>query len=106
MTKIVFVEHDGTQHPVEAENGISLMEAAINNSVPGIDADCGGQCACATCHVFIPKEWPCLLHRQGEMEQDMLNLNDDQQANSRLACQIEISNDLDGIKIYMPASQF
>jgi 2Fe-2S ferredoxin len=105
MTKIIFIEHDGTAHPVEADDGISVMEAAKNNDVPGIDADCFGACACATCHIYVDSEW---LERTGErtsMEEDMLEIAEGVAANSRLACQIRIDASLDGLTVRMPESQ-
>lgn len=105
MTKILFVEHDDTVHTVEAENGISVMEAAKNNDVPGIDADCFGACACATCHVYVDPAW---LEKTGErstMENDMLEIAEGVKANSRLACQIMIDASLDGLTVRMPESQ-
>lgn len=105
MTKIIFVEHDDTIHTIEAEDGVSVMEAAKNNDVPGIDADCFGACACATCHVYVDPAW---LERTGErtaMEVDMLEIAEGVEANSRLACQIVVDASLDGLTVRLPQSQ-
>jgi 2Fe-2S ferredoxin len=105
MPKVIFYEHDGTRHDVDATSGLSLMRAAVDHNVPGIDADCGGACACATCHVYVEPEW---LERSGtrtEMEQSMLSFAAVTQDNSRLACQIELSDALDGLTVRLPAGQ-
>ncbi|MBB37219.1 MAG: 2Fe-2S ferredoxin [Hirschia sp.] len=105
MTKITFVEHDGTEHVVDAANGGSVMEAAINNNVPGIDADCGGACACATCHVYIDAAFTETVGKPNDMEQSMLDFAEGVADNSRLSCQITISDALEGMKVTMPESQ-
>jgi len=105
MTKVIFIEHDGTEHEVDAENGTNLMEAATNNLVPGIDADCGGACACATCMIYVPDEWAAKLPAKEDMEETMLDFCDHSKEDSRLACQIEVKDELDGIRVTMPASQ-
>jgi 2Fe-2S ferredoxin len=105
MPTITLIEYDGTRHTIEAEPGISLMQNAINNAVPGIDADCGGACACGTCHVFVADEW---RQRSGEadaMEEAMLGMRPDRSAESRLSCQIEVSKDLDGMVVRLPEFQ-
>jgi 2Fe-2S ferredoxin len=105
MPKVTFIEHDGTRHDVDASGGLSLMRAAVDHNVPGIDADCGGACACATCHVYVEPDW---LERTGartEMEDSMLSFAAVTQHNSRLACQIEVSDALDGIVVRLPAGQ-
>jgi 2Fe-2S ferredoxin len=105
MPKVIFYEHDGTRHDVDATSGLSLMRAAVDHNVPGIDADCGGACACATCHVYVEPEW---LERSGtrtEMEESMLSFAAVTQDNSRLACQIELSDALDGLSVRLPAGQ-
>ncbi len=105
MPKVTFIEHDGTRHEVNATAGLSLMRAAVDHNVPGIDADCGGACACATCHVYVEADW---LERTGartEMEESMLSFAAVTQANSRLACQIEVGDKLDGIVVRLPAGQ-
>ena len=106
MPKITFVEFDGTQHEVEVPNGGSLMRAAIDNLVPGIDADCGGECSCATCHVILSDEWFAVVGKPGEAEDEMLSMNPDREATSRLSCQIRIKDQLDTMIVYLPEFQF
>lgn len=105
MTKVIFIEHDGTEHEVDAENGTNLMEAATNNLVPGIDADCGGACACATCMIYVPDEWAAKLPAKEDMEETMLDFCEHAESNSRLSCQIQVSDELEGIRVTMPVSQ-
>ncbi|MFZ4689740.1 MAG: 2Fe-2S iron-sulfur cluster-binding protein [Polymorphobacter sp.] len=105
MAKITYVEFNGTTHDVEVAEGVSLMEGALQNGVPGIDGDCGGNAACATCHVYVAEGWEAHLGAKSETEDAMLDLADGQQANSRLACQIFASAQLDGLVVTMPESQ-
>jgi 2Fe-2S ferredoxin len=105
MPHITFIEHDGTKYEVTADNGTSVMEAALDNSVPGIDADCGGQCACATCHVFINGDWAAKIPARDDMEESMLELAEGVTEFSRLACQIPMSDALDGLKVQLPEAQ-
>ncbi|MEY2952849.1 MAG: hypothetical protein RLZZ401_936 [Pseudomonadota bacterium] len=105
MPHVTFIEHNGKQHTVRAEAGLSLMRAAVDNNVPGIDADCGGQCACATCHVYIDGAWIERAGARTVMEEDMLNFAAATQDNSRLACQIFITPVLDGLVVSMPDGQ-
>lgn len=105
MTKIIYVEHNGTEREVEVENGLSLMEGAVRNLVPGIDGDCGGECACATCHVFVDATWRDKLPAMGDMENAMLDLVEDRGANSRLACQLKAAPELDGMVVRTPIGQ-
>ncbi|MFN3213386.1 MAG: 2Fe-2S iron-sulfur cluster-binding protein [Henriciella sp.] len=105
MAKIIYVDHEGTERVVEATNGESVMEAAIKNSIPGIDADCGGACACATCHVYIADGFMDKVGTPEDMEQSMLDFAENVQANSRLSCQISVSDELDGLKVTTPESQ-
>ena len=105
MPRVTFFEHDGTQHEVAASNGMSLMRAAVDHNVPGIDADCGGACACATCHVFIEAPWAERLSPRSDHEQDMLGLTVDPRPTSRLACQIRLTDALDGIVVSLPEGQ-
>ncbi len=105
MAKITYVEHDGTEHKVDVANGLSVMEGAIKNSIPGIDADCGGACACATCHVYVDPEWVSKTGTKEDMEQTMLDFAVDVEETSRLSCQIEVSDELDGLIVRMPQSQ-
>nr|WP_321361839.1 2Fe-2S iron-sulfur cluster-binding protein [uncultured Hyphomonas sp.] len=105
MPKITYIDHDGTERTVEAKNGETVMEAAIKNSIPGIDADCGGACACATCHVYVDTSFMDKVGEQQEMEKSMLDFAENVQDNSRLSCQITISDDLDGLRVTTPESQ-
>lgn len=105
MTKITFIEHDGTEHTVEAVNGLTVMETAIRNMVPGIDADCGGACACATCHVYVDEKWEDKTGERSSMEQSMLDFASDVEASSRLSCQIKVSDELDGLVVRLPEQQ-
>ncbi len=105
MAKILFIDHAGTSREVEAKNGTSIMEAAVQNMIPGIDADCGGACACATCHVYIDESFLSKLKDKDDMEDSMLDFAENVQDNSRLSCQILMSDDLDGIKVTTPESQ-
>jgi len=105
MPTVTFVEQNGRRHQVEATVGLSLMRAAVDNSVPGIDADCGGQCACATCHVYVHAPWIDQLPAPSAMERDMLGFTAEQQGNSRLACQIGVTEALSGLVVDMPDGQ-
>lgn len=106
MAKVIFVDYEGVEREVDAKAGESLMEAAVNNDVPGIDADCGGACACATCHVFVDPNWFDRVGKPGDLESEMLDVADEVRETSRLSCQIEISNELDGLRVETPESQF
>lgn len=105
MAKITFIEHNGTERVIDAENGQSLMQTAVDNLVPGIDGDCGGQCACATCHCYIEGPLADKLPEIGETERSMLELVDSVAASSRLACQITVSGDLEGLVVRTPLGQ-
>ena len=105
MITITYVEHDGTRHDVATAPGVTVMEAAVRNSVPGINADCGGACACATCHVYIADDWRALTGEANPNEREMLECSIDVRAGSRLACQIAITADMDGLHIDLPVSQ-
>ncbi|MDO9126804.1 MAG: 2Fe-2S iron-sulfur cluster-binding protein [Parvibaculum sp.] len=105
MAKITYIEHDGTEHTIEVANGITLMEAAVKASIPGIDGDCGGACACATCMVYVPEEWKAKLPEIETMEETMLDFCEHTEANSRLSCQLVASDELDGMRVQMPESQ-
>lgn len=105
MPRITFIEHDGTPHQVEAASGQSLMRAAVDNGVPGIDADCGGECACATCHVYVEPEWLARTGERSEMEQSMLGFAAVTQDNSRLSCRITVDDALDGLVVRLPDGQ-
>ncbi|NWH07091.1 MAG: 2Fe-2S iron-sulfur cluster binding domain-containing protein [Alphaproteobacteria bacterium] len=105
MAKIKYIEHNGKEHVLEVPNGWSVMEGAVKNLVPGIDADCGGACACATCHVYVGEEWLSKLEPKSDMEQTMLDFASEVKENSRLSCQIKVSEALDGLVVRMPESQ-
>ena len=105
MPKITYVEFDGTGHPVNVANGISVMEGAVKSSVPGIDADCGGACACATCHVYVDEQWLEKVGQPSAIETSMLEFAENVHANSRLSCQINVVSELDGLIVRMPESQ-
>ncbi|MEM6412690.1 MAG: 2Fe-2S iron-sulfur cluster-binding protein [Pseudomonadota bacterium] len=105
MAKVVFVDHEGTERSIDVNDGETIMEAAIKNSIPGIDADCGGACACATCHVYVEDQFLGQIGEAQDMEQSMLDFAENVQANSRLCCQIFMSGELDGIRIVTPESQ-
>ena len=105
MAKITYVEHDGSERTVEVKNGLSVMEGAIKNNVPGIDADCGGACACATCHVYVDEEWFAKTGGPSAMEESMLDFADEVRPTSRLSCQIRVSDALDGLRVTTPENQ-
>ena len=105
MVKVTFKSFQGEESTVEAENGISLMEAAVRNSVIGIDGDCGGACACATCHVYVEEKWLNKIPKAEEAEIDMIDMAYDPKKNSRLSCQLIITDELDGLKVTTPAQQ-
>ena len=105
MPKIKYIEHSGKSNVIDVPNGLSVMEGAIQNNVPGIDADCGGSMACATCHVYVKEEWFNKLPQKEEGEEDMLDLAFEPKKNSRLSCQILVSNELDGLVVDLPEKQ-
>ena len=105
MAKITYVEHNGTSHTVEVKNGLSVMEGAVQNNIPGIDADCGGSMACATCHVYVKEEWFNKLPKKEDGEEDMLDMAFEPKKNSRLSCQLIVSNELDGLIVSIPSKQ-
>lgn len=105
MPKITYIEQNGTERTVEVPVGWSVMEGAVKNRVPGIDADCGGACACATCHVYVDSDWLAKLPQRQEMEEQMLDFAQDVKANSRLSCQIKVSPALDGLRVRTPRTQ-
>ncbi len=105
MPKVTFIEHNGKEHTVEAANGLTVMEAAVKNLVPGIDADCGGACACATCHVYVDPAFAGKVGEKSDMEQTMLDFANEVTDQSRLSCQIKLSDDLDGLVVRLPTSQ-
>ena len=101
MSKVIYITPNGERIEVEVENGYSIMEGAINNNIDGIVAECGGACACATCHSYIDDNWLSRLPEMDDMEDSMLDAAYERQSNSRLTCQIEMNNDLDGLIIYI-----
>ncbi|CDX26853.1 2Fe-2S iron-sulfur cluster-binding protein [Mesorhizobium sp. RCC_202] len=105
MTKLTYIAHDGTQFDVDAENGSTVMENAIRNAVPGIEAECGGACACATCHVYVDEAWTAEVGEPEAMEEDMLDFAYDVRPNSRLSCQIKVRDALDGLVVRVPERQ-
>lgn len=105
MAKITYIEHDGTEHVVDVPTGLSVMEGAVNNMIPGIDADCGGACACATCHVYVDEKWLDKIEPKEDMEQTMLDFAPEVHENSRLSCQIKVTEELDGLVVRLPESQ-
>ena len=105
MARITYIEHNGKSHEVEVKNGLSVMEGAVNNMIPGIDADCGGACACATCHCYVDGAFLDKTGEQGDMEKSMLDFAEDVKPESRLSCQIQVNDELDGLIVRLPASQ-
>ena len=106
MAKITFIDFEGTERSVEATHGDSVMEAATSNDIPGIDADCGGACACATCHVYVDPAWTDIVGKPEDLESEMLDVAEEVKGNSRLSCQIKVSEEMDGLVIVTPESQF
>jgi 2Fe-2S ferredoxin len=104
MAKITFIQHNGTEQTVDGLPGMSVMETAVKNMVAGIDADCGG--ACASCHVYIEPDWVEKVGARNPMEEDMLDFAFDVRDNSRLSCQIKVSDALDGLRVKVPEKQF
>ena len=105
MPKITYIEHSGKSHVVEVPNELSVMEGAVQNNIPGITADCGGACACATCHVYVDEKWFDKLKTKDEAEQDMLDMAFEPNQFSRLSCQISVSNELEGMIVKIPSKQ-
>jgi len=105
MPKIKYIEHNGKEHEVEVPVGLSVMEGAVKNLIPGIDADCGGACACATCHVYVQEPWLEKLPPKSDMEETMLDFAQELEPNSRLSCQIKVTPELDGLVVKTPKSQ-
>ena len=105
MAKITYIEHSGKSHTIEVQNGLTVMEAAVQNNIPGIDADCGGSMACATCHVYVKEEWFNKLPKKEDGEEDMLDMAYEPRKFSRLSCQLIVSDELEGLVINLPAKQ-
>ena len=105
MPKIIYIDNSGNKKIVEVENGLSVMEGAIQNDIPGIDADCGGSMACATCHVYVEEKWFDKLPKLEDAEGDMIDMASEPKKNSRLSCQLIVSNELDGLIVTTPEKQ-
>ena len=105
MVSITYIEFSGQEHVVDVKPGQTVMEGAVKNNVPGIDADCGGACACATCHVYVDEAWRAKTGEKSAMEESMLDFAENVQDNSRLSCQIKVTDQLDGLIVRMPESQ-
>ena len=105
MPKITYITHDDQSHTIEVQNGLTVMEGAVQNDIPGIDADCGGGMACATCHVYVKEEWLDKLPKKEDGEEDMLDMAFEPKKNSRLSCQLMVSDELDGLTVNIPSKQ-
>jgi len=106
MAKITYIEHNGTKHDVDVAAGLTVMEGARDNNIPGIEADCGGACACSTCHVYVDAAWVEKLPKMDGMEEDMLDFAfEPKPGQSRLTCQLKVTDDLDGLVVQMPERQ-
>ena len=105
MPKITYIDSSGNERAVEAELGSTVMETAIRNNIPGIEAECGGACACATCHVYVDEGWIAIVGEPSPMEEDMLDFGYDVKPNSRLSCQIKVTAEIDGLVVRVPERQ-
>ena len=105
MPKITYIEHNGKSHQIEVANGLTVMEGAVQNNIPGIDADCGGSMACATCHVYVKEDWFNRLPKKENGEEDMIDMAYEPNKFSRLSCQITVSDELDGLVVQLPKKQ-
>ncbi|MEM7059735.1 MAG: 2Fe-2S iron-sulfur cluster-binding protein [Pseudomonadota bacterium] len=106
MPKITFIEFGGAEHTVDVAEGLTVMEGAVSNNVPGIDADCGGACACSTCHVYVHPDWVGKIPEKDDMEIDMLDFAyEPNEETSRLTCQIKVTADMDGLVLQVPEKQ-
>ena len=105
MPQITYIEHNGKSHKLEVAKGLTVMEGAVQNNIPGIDADCGGSCACATCHVYVDEKWFNKLPNKESAEEDMLDMAFEPKSSSRLSCQLTVSDELDGLVVNMPSKQ-
>jgi ferredoxin, 2Fe-2S len=106
LVKITFIQHDGSEQTVDGVAGMTVMETAVKNGISGIDADCGGACACATCHVYVEAGFEENTGKRNSMEEDMLDFAFDVQPNSRLSCQIKVSDKIEGLRLRVPEKQF
>ncbi len=106
MPKITYIEHGGTEHVVDVASGLTVMEGARDNNIPGIEADCGGACACSTCHVYVHPDWVGKLPKKDDMEVDMLDFAfEPDETRSRLTCQIKVTDEMEGLVVQMPERQ-
>ena len=105
MPKITYIDFQGNSKTIEVENGLTVMEGAIQNNIPGIDADCGGSMACATCHVYVEEKWLNKIQKAEEAEEDMIDMAFEPKKNSRLSCQLIVSEELDGLTVTTPSKQ-
>ena len=105
MAKIKYIEHNGKSHTIDVANGLSVMEGAVQKDIPGIDADCGGSMACATCHVYVKQEWFDKLPKKEDGEEDMIDMAYEPNEFSRLSCQLIVSDELDGLVVRLPIKQ-
>ena len=105
MPKITYIENNGKSHTVEVDKGLTVMEGALQNNIPGIDADCGGAMACATCHVYVKDEWFNKIPKAEDAEVDMIDMAYEPKKNSRLSCQIIVSDELEGLEVTTPEKQ-
>ena len=105
MAKVTYNTHDSKTHTIDIQNGLSVMEGAVQNDIPGIDADCGGGMACATCHVYVKEDWWDKLPNKEDGEEDMLDMAHEPNKFSRLSCQIIVSDELDGLEVSIPSKQ-
>ena len=105
MAKITYIDQQGNSKTIDVDNGLSVMEGAIQNNIPGIDADCGGSMACATCHVYVEEKWLDKLSKPEDGEIDMIDMAFEPKKNSRLSCQLIVSDELDGLKVTTPEKQ-
>jgi 2Fe-2S ferredoxin len=105
MPRITYIEHNGTEHTVDVPVGLTVMEGAVNNNVPGIDADCGGACACSTCHAYVDPDWVAKLPGREDMEVDMLDFAYEPNERSRLTCQVKVTAEMDGLVLRLPEKQ-
>ena len=105
MAKITYIEHSGKLHTIQVQNGLTVMEGAVQNNIPGIDADCGGSMACATCHVYVKEEWFNKLQKKEDGEEDMLDMAYEPNKFSRLSCQLTVADELEGLVVNLPVKQ-
>ena len=105
MPRITYIEHNGTEHTIDVAVGLTVMEGAVQNNVPGIEADCGGACACSTCHAYVNADWVEKLPAREDMEEDMLDFAYEPNARSRLTCQIQVTPEMDGLVLRLPEKQ-